>query len=101
MTTAVTFKVRETAPLVTLPLTAFTEESGKTVVYVADQDSQTVRRREVLPEGVTEDGVRVKSGIAPGEIVVTAGVQFLKDGMKVRLAKEFMTATADGSGEIR
>jgi membrane fusion protein, multidrug efflux system len=97
MTTSVSFKVPEEAPPVIAPLTAFAEESGKTVVYVADRGSETVARREVQLDGVAAEGVRVKSGLAPGEIVVTGGVQFLKDGMKVRLQKEFVTEVADGS----
>lgn len=97
MTTSVAFKVPEADPPVIAPLTALTEEGGKTVVYVADRGSETVARREVLLDGVAGDGVRVKSGLAPGEIVVTGGVQFLKDGMKVRLQKEYLTEVADGS----
>lgn len=101
MTTSVSFKVPEADPPVIAPLTAFTDEGGKTVVFVADRASETVASREVLLDGVAADGVRVKSGLAPGEIVVTGGVQFLKDGMKVRLQKEFLTEVADGSGAAR
>jgi membrane fusion protein, multidrug efflux system len=101
MTTSVSFKVPETDFPVIAPLTAFTEVGGKTVVYVADRGSETVARREVSLDGVAAEGVRVKTGLAPGEIVVTGGVQFLKDGMKVRLQKEFLTEVADGSGAAR
>jgi RND family efflux transporter MFP subunit len=101
MTISVSFKVPEADPPAIAPLTAFMEEGGKTVVYVADRGSETVARREVLLDGVAAEGVRVKSGLAPGEIVVTGGVQFLKDGMKVRLQKEFLTEVADGSGAAR
>ncbi len=103
MTTSVAFKIPEPGAPIVAPLTAFTEENGKTIVYVANRESQTVSRREVLLDGVTEDGVRVKAGLAPGEVVVTGGVQFLKDGMRVRLTKDFMTAVAvaDGGGAVR
>jgi membrane fusion protein, multidrug efflux system len=101
MTSSVSFKVPEANAPVVAPLTAFTEEGGKTVVYVADPEKQTVARREALLDGVTEDGVRVRAGLAPGDIVVTGGVQFLKDGMRIKLSKEFMTEVADGSAARR
>ncbi len=97
MTASVAFRVPLDAPPVIVPLTAFTEENGKTIAYVADRDRQTVARREVRLDGITEDGVKVRSGLQPGEIVVTGGVQFLRDGMRVRLSKEVLTAVADSS----
>ncbi len=94
MTTSVTFRVPQDNPSVTVPLTAFTEQNGKTIAFVADKDLQTVARREVEIEGVTETGAKVKSGLRPGDIVVTGGVQFLQDGMKVRLPKDVLTSVA-------
>jgi len=54
------------------------------------------RRRHV---SVSDEGVRVKAGLRPGDILVTAGVQFLQDGMKVRVPKGAMAEVvqADGS----
>jgi membrane fusion protein, multidrug efflux system len=95
MTASVLFKIQQETAVNILPLTALTERNGKTVAFVVDKDSQTVRQREVEAQGVSEDGARVASGLAPGEIVVTGGVQFLQDGMKVRLAKEVLTAAID------
>ncbi|MGO8951789.1 MAG: efflux RND transporter periplasmic adaptor subunit [Rhodomicrobium sp.] len=95
MTASVSFDLSEEAADPTVPLAALTEHGGKTVAYVADKESQTVARREVVTDGVSEAGVRVKTGLRPGEIVVTGGVQFLEDGMKVRLAKEILTAQAE------
>jgi len=48
---------------------------------------------------VSDEGVRVKAGLRPGDILVTAGVQFLQDGMKVRVPKGAMAEVvqADGS----
>ena len=94
MTASISFNLpRDTAsPIV--PLAALTQRDGKTVAYIADRDSQTVAEREVVTDGVSEAGVRIKSGLRPGQIVVTAGVQFLRDGTKVRLAKEIPMAAA-------
>ena len=94
MTTSVSFSVAQDKPPLVVPMTAFTEEAGHTIAYVAGKDRQTVNRREVSLDGVAEEGVKVKSGLVPGEIVVTGGVQFLKDGMRVRLPKEVLTAVA-------
>ncbi len=97
MTTSVSFSVAQDKPPLIVPMTAFTEEAGRTIAYVAGKDRQTVNRREVSLDGVAEEGVKVKSGLVPGEIVVTGGVQFLKDGMRVRLPKEVLTAVAYSS----
>jgi len=97
MTTSVSFRIQEATPPLIVPLTALTEENGKPVVYVADKERETVTRREVSLDGVSEEGVRIKSGLAPGETVVSGGIQFLKDGMKVRLAKDASNTVA-GNG---
>lgn len=95
MTTSVVFKVPEELAGVIVPLTAITDRSGKTIVFVADRASQRVSRREVELAGVSDAGVKIKSGLAPGEILVIGGVQFLQDGMAVRLPKEVLTAMAE------
>ncbi|MGO9545024.1 MAG: efflux RND transporter periplasmic adaptor subunit [Rhodomicrobium sp.] len=97
MTTSVSFKLRQEAPVITVPLAALIEAGGKTFAFVADPDSETVARRVVVTGGVGEAGVRIKAGLKPGEILVTGGVQFLADGMKVRLAKEMLTAAAEAA----
>ncbi|MBI4723528.1 MAG: efflux RND transporter periplasmic adaptor subunit [Rhodomicrobium sp.] len=94
MTASVTFKVPQDAPAVIVPLTALAGEDGKTIAFVADKNAQTVARRAVETGGVTDAGVRVTSGLRPGDIVITGGVQFLQDGMKVRLPKEVLTTVA-------
>ncbi len=101
MTTSVSFTVAQDKPPLIVPMAAFTEENGRTIAYVAGKDRQTVSRREVSLDGVADEGVKVKSGLVPGEIVVTGGVQFLKDGMRVRLPKEVLTAVADSSASVR
>jgi RND family efflux transporter MFP subunit len=95
MTTSVAFRVPEKDPGIIVPLAALAEDKGKTVAYVADRSAQTVVRREVETEGVTDAGVRIVSGLKPGDILVTGGVQFLHDGMRVRLPKEVLTSVAE------
>lgn len=54
-------------------------------VYVFDPGSSTVARRVVTAGGVRENMVVVVDGLAPGDLVASAGVSFLKDGQEVRL----------------
>jgi multidrug efflux pump subunit AcrA (membrane-fusion protein) len=81
-----------------VPVTALAGEGGKTIAFVTNQDTQTVARRDVETGRVSDEGVRVKAGLKPGDILVTAGVQFLQDGMKVRVPKGAMTEVAQTDG---
>jgi RND family efflux transporter MFP subunit len=98
MTAAVTFRVPHETPAVIVPVTALVGEGGKTIAFVTNQDTQTVARRDVETGRVSDEGVRVKAGLKPGDILVTAGVQFLQDGMKVRVPKGAMTEVAQTDG---
>ena len=53
--------------------------------YVFDKASSTIQRRKVTIVAVRGNVVLLGTGLKPGEIVVTAGVAFLHDGMKVKL----------------
>jgi hypothetical protein len=57
-------------------------------VYIFDKQTSTVAKS--LVEGVTLRGnnVILKSGLKAGDIVVTAGVEFLNDQQKVKLMEE-------------
>ena len=85
MTATVSIKVEDSRAFVIVPLTAVTEAGGETVVFVVEPGSRVVRRKPVTLAATAPEGVRVAGGLQAGEIVVTAGVQFLSDGMKVRL----------------
>jgi multidrug efflux pump subunit AcrA (membrane-fusion protein) len=80
---------------VVVPVTALTQIDGRDAVYVADRASQTVAPRFVATGPVGERGVELREGVKAGDVVVTGGVQFLTDGMKVRLPKDVQrTASA-------
>jgi RND family efflux transporter MFP subunit len=68
-----------------LPASALTATSGRPAVWVVDPKTGTVALRNV--ELLRHDPATavVAHGLAPGEIVVTAGVQALHPGQKVRL----------------
>jgi multidrug efflux pump subunit AcrA (membrane-fusion protein) len=70
---------------ITIPASALTAAKGGPAVWIVDAATSTVSLRsiEVLRYGVSE--VSVGGGLAPDDLVVTAGVQTLRPGQKVRL----------------
>lgn len=95
MTASVAMRLDEEAAPVVVPLTALAEDSGNPVVFVVDPVAKSVRKMPVSIARVTSDGVQVADGLQSGDMVVTAGVQFLRDGMRVRLPGERPLARAD------
>jgi RND family efflux transporter MFP subunit len=83
----------EVAPMV-VPLTALIEDAGGPVAFVVDQASKVVHRTAVTIAGIGEEGARIAGGLRAGDVVVTAGLQFLRDGMQVRLPGEQVQAGA-------
>lgn len=67
-----------------LPLSALKEEQGKTVVWVVDRHSMTVQQQGVTLAGADGNEAVVSAGLAPGQVVVTAGVHVLNPGQKVK-----------------
>ncbi|UFN48572.1 efflux RND transporter periplasmic adaptor subunit [Roseomonas sp. OT10] len=70
---------------IAIPATALTRAESRPAVWVVDPAAATVSLRAV--EVARYDAVRavVASGLKEGEVVVTAGVQALRPGQKVRL----------------
>ena len=80
MTATVAF----TAPLpagIRLPLTALLDDHGKTSVWVVDNGK--VKQQAVQLGGAVGTEIMVADGLNPGQQVVTAGVNLLRDGQKV------------------
>ncbi|TDM06344.1 MAG: efflux RND transporter periplasmic adaptor subunit [Ideonella sp. MAG2] len=75
-------------PALRLPLTALAEAKGKSVVWVLDSPSMTVRQQAVVVATADGNEVILASGLKAGEVVVTAGAHVLTPGQKVRLYKE-------------
>lgn len=73
---------------VMLPLGSLLAIDQKFYAFVVDEASGTVERREVQRgiEGLT--GIEVLSGIEPGELVVTEGINRLVDGTLVEIVSE-------------
>jgi multidrug efflux pump subunit AcrA (membrane-fusion protein) len=74
-----------TPPGMKVPAGALFEESGQPTVWVVDPQTQAVSLRDVKVRQYDPDNVVISKGLQPGEVVVTAGVQVLTPGQKVRL----------------
>src|SRR5215471_10342622 len=72
-------------PGVEVPASALTETNGRPAVWVVDPQSQTVSLRNVEVLRYDPASVVVSQGLETGDLVVTAGVQMLYPGQKVRL----------------
>ena len=59
-------------------------EKNAHYVYLLDGGSSTVRKTPVKIKGIQGDQVVVTDGITPGDVLVVAGVPFLRDGQKVK-----------------
>ncbi|HEX6704570.1 MAG TPA: efflux RND transporter periplasmic adaptor subunit [Albitalea sp.] len=68
-----------------LPLSALKEEQGRTVVWVVDKASMTVKPQPVQLAGADGNEAVISGGLAPGQVVVTAGVHVLNPGQKIKL----------------
>ena len=82
----VTGRIKLPAPQgVEVPASALTEGDGRPAVWVVDRQSGTVSLRAVDVVRYDPAGVVVSRGLEKGDVVVTAGVQMLRPGQKVRL----------------
>jgi RND family efflux transporter MFP subunit len=73
---------------VAVPASALTEGNGPPAVWLVDRQSQTVSLRAVDVVRFDAESVVISRGLAKGDLVVTAGVQMLRPGQKVRLLGE-------------
>ena len=64
-------------------------EEKKYFVFIYDEKSSTVKKTQVKTLALRENDVILEPGtLKAGDIIATAGVQFLTDGQKVNLMKE-------------
>jgi RND family efflux transporter MFP subunit len=74
----------DSAPTIQIPASALIRADGGTAVWVYDTKAGTVAARSITVAGSNATTVQVASGLDPGDVVVTAGVQALRPGQKVR-----------------
>ena len=73
------------AEAIVVPNTALYTRDSATRVWLVDRATETVSAVEIKTGESTYDGIRVVSGLKPGDLVVTAGANLLRSGQKVRL----------------
>jgi RND family efflux transporter MFP subunit len=86
MTAYVAFAAKSPNPVIKLPLTALFRDKSATAVWVVDKGSAKLVPIQV--SGSAGNDILVAGGIAPGQTVVTAGVNLLKPGQKVKILGE-------------
>jgi RND family efflux transporter MFP subunit len=75
----------EAFPVIEIPATALTRADRQPAVWIVDPSNYTVSLRNIDVLRYSPARVAVSQGLDTGEIVVTAGVQALHPGQKVRL----------------
>lgn len=78
-------KTMEEAGGIAIPATALSRSEGVPAVWVVDTATKTVSLRPVAIATHHPSEVILSEGLSPGEVVVTAGVQTLRPGQRVRL----------------
>jgi RND family efflux transporter MFP subunit len=74
--------------LVVIPASALMTSGGNPAIWIVDRATSTVTLRNISILRHEPGSVVVGEGLAPGDTVVTAGVQALRPGQKVRLLNE-------------
>jgi RND family efflux transporter MFP subunit len=75
----------ETTPHFAVAASALTKSGGRPAVWVVDPANLTVSLRPVETTSFGPSSIAISDGVTAGDIVVTAGVQALHPGQKVRL----------------
>ncbi|MGC3342430.1 hypothetical protein ACPTE8_16065, partial [Enterococcus faecalis] len=70
------------------PVSALQDVGGKTRIWLLDTQSQTVQPRDVTVISQDADSALLNGGVKPGERIVTAGVNSLKAGQKVKIDED-------------
>lgn len=93
------------APTFGVPLAALSQKDGKPVVWIVDREKGEVSSRTVTVAGYGDSGARISEGLAKGDLVVSAGTQFMKDGLKVKLpetvASRFGSVSSQSTASIQ
>jgi RND family efflux transporter MFP subunit len=68
-----------------IPLSAiYSGKKDEQFVWVVDPSTSVISRRAITTIEITTGGVKA-DGVTPGDVIVTAGVEYLHEGQKVRL----------------
>lgn len=96
MTAYVSFATRTADAMLKVPLTALYHDKGQTSVWIVENG--TVKLAPVTVAGTAGNDILLAAGVAPGQTVVTAGVNLLMPGQKVKILGD--DATANGASKV-
>ena len=83
-TATVQMELPQTVGVTKLPLSALREERGRSAVWLVDRASMTIKSQDVTLAGADGNDAVISAGLAPGQVVVTAGVHVLSPGQRVK-----------------
>lgn len=92
-------------PTFGVPLAALAQKDGRPVVWIVERDKGEVSSRAVKVAGYGDSVARISEGLAKGDLVVSAGTQFMRDGLKVKLpetvASRFGSVSSQSTASIQ
>jgi len=72
--------------IIQVPVSSLAADVGQGVfVFVYDKNAQVVNKRMVQTENIIDNQVLISDGLKAGEIIATAGANYLRDGQQVTL----------------
>jgi multidrug efflux system membrane fusion protein len=95
MTALVQFASTTAQPMIRVPLTALFHENGTTSVWLVENGA--VKLVPVQIGGPAGNDVVLVGGVKPGQTVVTAGVNLLKAGQKVKILAPEQPASGEAA----
>jgi RND family efflux transporter MFP subunit len=88
---------RSGTQVIKLPTSAFKQDGKTSAVWVVDPATLTVKSQPVQIATADGNDVVVSGGLAPGMMVVSAGVHVLQPGQKVSIFKEKASASVQSA----
>ena len=83
--------------LTLIPLSSIKETDGNCTVWVYNPEKEQINTREVKILQIKRNGtVIISEGLNPGEIVVSAGVNYLKENQQVKVIKPISDTNKGG-----
>lgn len=95
MTASVAASADNGPAMVSVPLSALAKDGKTDLVWTVDRANETVHARPIKVADFSNDDVRIAEGLKPGDLVVTAGTQFMREDMKVKLPQSALTREAN------
>jgi RND family efflux transporter MFP subunit len=96
------FASENEGPRYALPISAVGEDRAGRFVYMLKSEGDglgTVHRTPVEVGEIIADGIEIVDGVKPGDLVVTAGVSRIYDGLQVRVPEKAGSEPENVAGE--